>query len=95
MNKYFIPTILLAVTLITGCAGPQIKWSDARKIKSGMTTEEVFQILGQPIGVYSREGMLIYSWTSVSLTNGSRGIRIEFKDDKVTDAPAVPNSFKD
>ena len=95
MRNLFIPTILLVVALITGCAGNQIKWGDARKIKSGMTTEEVTQILGEPNGIYSRDGKLIYSWYSVSLNNGSRGIRIEFKDNKVTDAPAVPESFKD
>ena len=95
MKKLFPAIILIASVFFTGCAGPQIKWSDARKIKSGMTTEEVTQLLGEPNSVFSRDGKLIYSWYSVSLANGSRGIRIEFKDNKVTDAPAVPDSFKD
>ena len=95
MREISIPAILLIVALVTGCAGPQIKWGDVRKIKSGMTTEEVTQILGEPNGVVSREGKLTYSWYSVSFANGSRGIRIEFKDNKVTDAPAVPDSYKD
>lgn len=95
MKVYLLPTILLAISLTTGCAGSQIKWTDVRKIKSGMTSEEVIRILGEPKGVYSRDGKIMFSWSSVSLANGSRGIRIEFKDNKVSDAPAVPDSFKD
>jgi hypothetical protein len=95
MKQLVLAIILIVSIFVAGCAGPQIKWNDARKIKSGMTTEEVTRILGEPNGVFSREGKLIYSWYSVSLANGSRGIRIEFKDNKVTDAPAVPDSFKD
>jgi hypothetical protein len=60
-----------------------------------MSSEEVIQIMGQPNGIHSQEGKLIYSWYSASLLNGNRGMRIEFKDNKVTEAPAVPNSFKD
>jgi hypothetical protein len=95
MKKHFILSVLLASTLLSACAGTQFKWRDARKINTGMTSEEVIQIMGQPNGIYSQEGKLIYSWYSASLINGNRGIKIEFKDNKVTEAPAVPNSFKD
>jgi hypothetical protein len=95
MKKHFILSVLLAASLLSACAGSQFKWSDARKINTGMTSEEVILIMGQPNGIYSQEGKLIYSWYSASLINGNRGIKIEFKANKVTEAPAVPNSFKD
>jgi hypothetical protein len=95
MKKHFIPSILLAASLLSACAGTQFKWNDVRKINAGMTSEEVIQIMGQPNGIYSQEGKLIYSWYSASLINGNRVVRIEIKDNKVTEAPAVPNSFKD
>jgi hypothetical protein len=95
MKMRFRLSILLAVSLLSACAGTQFKWSDARKINAGMASEEVIQIMGQPNGIYSREGKLIYSWYSASLINGNKAIRIEFKDNKVTEAPAVPSSFKD
>jgi hypothetical protein len=95
MKKHFILSILLSATLLSACTGTQFKWSDARKINVGMSSEEVIQIMGQPNGIHSQEGKLIYSWYSASLLNGNRGMRIEFKDNKVTEAPAVPNSFKD
>ena len=94
MNNLVL-ALLLVCTLVAGCAGTQFKWSDARKIKTGMTTDEVTQLLGEPNGIVSRDGILIYSWSYISLASGSRAIRIEFKDNKVTEAPAVPNSFKD
>lgn len=87
--------LLCAMTLLSACAGPQFKWADARKIKTGMTTDEVTQIMGEPNAIFSQDGKLLYTWSSVGMCKGSRAVRIEFKDDKVTDAPAVPKSFKD
>jgi hypothetical protein len=95
MKKNFIASILLVISLLSACAGTQFKWSDVRKINTGMSSEEVIQILNQPNAIYSQEGKLIYSWYSASLINGTRAIKIEFKNNKVTEAPAVPNSFKD
>ncbi len=95
MKKHFILSILLAASLLSACAGTQFKWNNVRKINAGMTSDEVIQIMGQPNGIYSQEGKLIYSWYSANLFNGNRGIKIEFRDNKVTEAPAVPNSFKD
>ena len=94
MNNLVL-ALLLVCTLVAGCAGTQFKWSDVRKIKTGMTTDEVTQLLGEQNGIASRDGILVYSLSYVSLARRSRAIRIEFKDNKVSDAPAVPNSFKD
>jgi|GEM_PF-3441624 outer membrane protein assembly factor BamE (lipoprotein component of BamABCDE complex) len=94
-RKYYLATVLLVITLLSACAGPQLKWSDAGKIKAGMTTEEVTQILGEPNAVSSRDGKLYYTWASRRLCQGSRAVTIDFKDNKVTDAPAIPNTFKD
>jgi len=94
-RKYYFVTVVVAVTLLSACAGPQFKWSDAGKIKSGMTAEEVSQIMGEPNGVSSHDGKLFYTWASRRMCKGSRAITVEFKDNKVTDAPAVPNSIKD
>ena len=94
-RKYYFMIAVLAITLLSACAGPQFKWSDAGKIKSGMTTEEVTQIMGEPNGVSSNDGKLFYTWASRKMCKGSRAITIEFKENKVTEAPAIPSSFKD
>jgi outer membrane protein assembly factor BamE (lipoprotein component of BamABCDE complex) len=83
------------VVLLSACSGPQLKWSDAGKIKSGMSTEEVTHIMGEPNVVASRDGKLFYTWASRGICKGSRAVTIEFKENKVTDAPAVPSTFKD
>lgn len=94
-RRLYLAPLLIAMMLLGACAGPQFKWSDAGKIKSGMTTEEVTQIMGEPNGVSSHDGKLYYTWASRRMCKGSRVITIDFKDNKVTDAPAIPNSFKD
>jgi outer membrane protein assembly factor BamE (lipoprotein component of BamABCDE complex) len=94
-RKYYLVTVLLSLALLSACAGPQFKWSDASKIKAGMTTEEVTQILGEPNAVSSHDGKIYYTWASRRMCKGSRAITIDFKDNKVTEAPAIPNSFKD
>ena len=93
--KFYFVAAMLAITLLSACAGPQFNWSDASKIKSGMTTEEVTKILGDPNGVTSNDGKLFYTWTSRRMCKGSRSITIEFKENKVTEAPAIPSSYKD
>lgn len=94
-RKYYPLAILFSVTLLSACAGPQFKWGDAGKIKSGMSTEEVTQLMGEPNAISSRDGKLFYTWASRRMCKGSRAITVDFKDNKVTDAPAVPTSFKD
>ena len=87
--------LLSSLFFLGACAGPQFKWSDAGKIKSGMSTEEVTQIMGEPNAVASRDGKLFYTWASRQMCKGSRAVTVEFKENKVTDPPAVPTSFKD
>ena len=87
--------ILSTLFFLCGCSSPQFKWSDAGKIKSGMSSEEVSRIMGDPNVVASRDGKLFYTWASTGICKGSRAVTIEFKENKVTDAPAVPTSFKD
>jgi len=95
IRNIHLATIFFSVVFLGACAGPQFKWSDAGKIKSGMSSEEVTRIMGDPNIVASRDGKLFYTWASRGMCQGSRAVTIEFKENKVTDAPAVPTSFKD
>lgn len=93
MNQ--IKTIILAILLLTGCAGTPFKWNDARKITPGMTTTEVTKLIGTPNNVTSRDGILIYVWVYVDAFMGSRTLRVDFKDNKAIAAPPIPDSFQD
>ena len=90
-----INAIILTVLLLTACAGTAFKWSDARKITPGMTTQEVVQLIGQPTSVTSRDGVLIYVWVWVNTFSGTRSLRVDFKDNKAITAPPIPDSFQD
>lgn len=90
--------IICAASLMTlaGCAGTAFKWSDARKIKTDMTTQEVVQLVGRPNNIKSADGKIIYVWVYVNTLSGTnRTLRVDFKDDKVIAPPQIPESFQD
>ena len=94
--KNLLPALVLAASLMAGCAGTAFKWDDARKISPGMTTAEVTNLMGQPNTVRSVGDVLIYVWVHVNMLNGTtRTLRVDFKDGKVISAPPVPDSFQD
>lgn len=95
MSANQIKVIILTIFFLAGCAGTPFKWSDARKIQPGMTTEEVVKLVGQPNNVTSRDGVLIYVWVFVNSFSGSRTLRVDFKDNKAITAPPIPESFQD
>ena len=88
--------IMLILLFLAGCAGTPFKWDDARKVKTGMTTTEVTQIIGSPSSVTSRDGILIYVWVYVDMYfSGTKSLRIDFKDNRVIAPPPIPDTFKD
>lgn len=92
--KKFIATFLIA--LLTACAGTAFKWSDARKIATGMSINEVTQIMGAPNTVKSADDRLIYVWVHVNgMTGSTKTLRVDFKDGKVIAPPPIPDSFQD
>ena len=94
--KKLLPILVLAASVIAGCAGTPFKWDDARRISPGMTTSEVTQLIGQPNTVKSTGDVLIYVWVYVNSLNGTtRTLRVDFKDGKAISAPPIPDSFRD
>ncbi len=87
--------ILVAVTtaLVAGCAGTPFEWNAARKIKDGMTTNEVTALVGPPNNVRAQGDAIRYVWVYVDAFQGSRTLVVEFKDNKVIKAPPIPDSF--
>lgn len=87
---------LCALLLLGACAGTPFKWSQARQIKTGMTTDEVKSIMGAPYSVTSRDGALLYVWVQVNpLTFATNSLRVDFKEGRVISAPPIPDEFQD
>lgn len=79
--------------LIAACAGTPFEWTSARKIKDGMTTNEVTALVGPPNNVRAQGDTIRYAWVYVDAFQGSRTLVVEFKDGKVMKAPPIPDNF--
>lgn len=79
---------------LTACAGTPFEWNSARQIQTGMTTEEVTKLVGTPNNVSAQGDTVRYVWVYVSSFSGSRTLAIDFKDNKVIQAPPIPAQFK-
>ena len=88
--------ICAAVGLLAACAGTSFKWSDARQIREGMTSQEAVALMGRPYLVQSRaDGVQVYIWSHASgITGASKSIAVPFQNGKVTSVPAIPSAYK-
>lgn len=82
------------VFLLAACAGTPFKWEDARKIKEGMSTQEVSALVGTPNSVHAQGDVLRYVWVYVNSFEGTRTLVVDFKDGKAIKAPPIPEEFK-
>lgn len=86
--------VLVAITLLSACAGTPFEWDSARKIRAGMTTDEVTKLVGQPNNVKAQGDAVRYVWVYVNSLSGTRTLVVDFKDGKAVQAPPIPDSFK-
>ncbi|MBC3345451.1 outer membrane protein assembly factor BamE [Pseudomonas sp. SWRI196] len=90
----FVVTAILALVL-AGCAGTNFSYDDARKVKVGMTEDEVTQIMGPPYSVVSRADGQMWIWSHANgMSGASRVISFRMVDGKVVEVPVIPSSFK-
>jgi len=90
----FAAAAVLAFSL-SGCAGTNFSYDEARKVKVGMTEEEVTQIMGPPYSVVSRADGQMWVWSHANgMTGSSRVISFRMVDGKVVEVPTIPASFK-
>jgi len=90
----FVAAVGLALVL-SGCAGTNFSYDEARKVKIGMTEDEVTQIMGPPYSVVSRADGQMWVWSHANgMTGTSRVISFRMVDGKVVEVPTIPASFK-
>ena len=90
----FVAATVLALVL-SGCAGTSFSYDDARKVQTGMTEEQVTQIMGPPYSVASRADGQMWIWSHANgMTGASRVISFKMLDGKVVEIPPIPTSFK-
>jgi PBP1b-binding outer membrane lipoprotein LpoB len=90
----FAAAAFLALVL-SGCAGTDFSYDEARKVKVGMTEDQVTQIMGPPYSVVSRSDGQMWVWSHANgMTGASRVISFRMVDGKVVEVPTIPASFK-
>lgn len=90
----FAVAAVLALVL-SGCAGTSFSYDEARKVKLGMTEDQVTQIMGQPYSVVSRADGQMWIWSYANgMTGASRVISFRMVGGKVVEVPTIPSSFK-
>lgn len=102
MKKIFL-TISLFITLISlsGCAGKNFSFNDARTVKVGDSKEVVIQKMGSsPYYISSEQldGQNIVKYIYVSVdgfTGASKSLSFILKDNKVIQIPHIPDEFID
>lgn len=92
--RAFISAVVVVLAL-TGCAGTDFSYDEARRVKLGMTEDQVVQLMGAPYSVVSRADGQMWVWSHANgLTGASRVISFKFKDGKVIEVPPIPSTFK-
>ncbi|KAF2395376.1 outer membrane protein assembly factor BamE domain-containing protein [Pseudomonas frederiksbergensis] len=90
----FAVAAVLAMVL-SGCAGTDFSYDEARRVKVGMTEDQVTQIMGPPYSVVSRADGQMWIWSHANgMTGASRVISFRMVDGKVVEVPTIPSSFK-
>lgn len=90
-----IHRIILAaiVIVLAGCAGTPFTFGQASQVKVGMTQDQVYEIMGSPYMVTSREEGQMWVYTHATAFGGAKSVSFEIKDGKVAKVPYIPKDF--
>lgn len=94
--RILIGVVAVALLLsLSGCAGTDFSYDEARKVQLGMTEDQVVQLMGPPYSVVSRADGQMWVWSHANgMTGASRVVSFKMKDGKVIEVPPIPTSFK-
>lgn len=90
MRRFFLA---LAVVAIAGCAGTPFTFSQASQVKVGMSEDQLYEIMGNPYMVTSREDGQMWIYSHATAFSGAKTVSFETKDGKVTKVPYIPKDF--
>lgn len=92
----------LILFFIVSCAGANFRWDDARKLKIGMSKQEVESIMGGPptrkTAVQLSEGLketYIWSYAQAFMQLKSKAVSVVFLNGKAVSVPPIPEDYKD
>lgn len=93
MRKVHHFILALAVAILAGCAGTPFTFGQASQVKVGMTEDQLYEIMGNPYMVTSREEGQMWIYSHATAFSGAKTVSFETKGGKVTKVPYIPKEF--
>lgn len=82
-----------AVVVLAGCAGTPFTFGQASQVKVGMTEDQLYEIMGNPYMVTSKEDGQMWIYSHATAFGGAKTVSFVTKDGKVTQVPYIPKDF--
>lgn len=87
-------TVLALAAILAGCAGTNFSFDQARRVKVGMTSAQLTELMGRPYSVISKNGAEVWVWSRANgFTGSSRAVSFTVRNGIVEAVPDIPDSF--
>lgn len=86
--------VFLSAAVLTGCAGTNFTYEQARRVEVGMTEAEVTRIMGKPYSVVSRPDGQMWVWSRANAFGSAKAVSFRLRDGLVVEVPDIPDSFR-
>lgn len=93
INKIRLLSLAIILVVLAGCAGTPFTFGQASKVKVGMTEQQLYETMGNPYMVSTREDSQIWVYTHATAFGGAKSVSFEMKDGKVFKVPTIPKDF--
>lgn len=88
--------MLLLVAAVSGCAGTNFDYDDARQVRIGMTEAQVLDLMDKPYSVAQNGNAEIWVWSRANgLTGSVRTVSFILRDGVVIGVPKIPINISD
>lgn len=86
--------ILAACLTLAACAGTPFSYDNARQVKPGMSEDQVYQLMGNPYRVVSRNGEQMWVYSFATALGNAKAVSFKMAGGHITEVPTIPDSFK-
>lgn len=88
--------VLLLIAAVSGCAGTNFDYDDARQVKIGMTEAQVLDLMDRPYSVVRNGDTEAWVWSRANgFTGSSRTVSFILRDGVVIGIPKIPFNITD
>lgn len=93
LNRIRQALLALSLVALAGCAGTPFTFGQASQVKVGMTEDQLYELMGNPYMVATKEDSQLWVYTHATAFGGAKSVSFETKDGKVSKVPYIPKDF--